>query len=73
MEQLRIQLVDGRWTVNGRIYKEMSFLERDLLDKAINGLSKEIEFYKSLEDYNYNKSLNSLTVNGYEILTPEQS
>ena len=41
MEQLRIQLVDGRWTVNGRIYKEMSFLERDLLDKAITGLSKE--------------------------------
>ena len=72
MEQLRIQLVDGRWTVNGRIYKEMSFLERDLLDKAINGLSKEIEFYKSLEDYNYNKSLNSLTVNGYEIITPEK-
>ena len=72
MEQLRIQLVDGRWTVNGRIYKEMSFLERDLLDKAINGLSKEIEFYKSLEDFNYNKSLNSLTVNGYEIITPEK-
>ena len=72
MEQLRIQLVDGRWTVNGRIYKEMSFLERDLLDKAIKGLSKEIEFYKSLEDYNYNKSLNSLTVNGYEIITPEK-
>jgi len=73
MEQLRIQLVDGRWTVNGRIYKEMSFLERDLLDKAITGLSKEIEFYKSLEDQNYNKSLNSLTVNGYEIITPEKS
>ena len=72
MEQLRIQLVDGRWTVNGRINKEMSFLERDLLDKAINGLSKEIEFYKSLEDFNYNKSLNSLTVNGYEIITPEK-
>lgn len=72
MEQLRIQLVNGRWTVNGRIYKEMSFLERDLLDKAINGLSKEIEFYKSLEDFNYNKSLNSLSVNGYEIVTPEK-
>ena len=72
MEQLRIQLVNGRWTVNGKIYKEMSFLERDLLDKAINGLSKEIEFYKSLEDFNYNKSLNSLTVNGYEIITPEK-
>ena len=72
MEQLRIQLVNGRWTVNGRIYKEMSFLERDLLDKAIAGLSKEIEFYKSLEDHNYNKSLNSLSVNGYEIVTPEK-
>ena len=72
MEQLRIQLVNGRWTVNGRIYKEMSFLERDLLDKAIAGLSKEIEFYKSLEDFNYNKSLNSLNVNGYEIVTPEK-
>ncbi len=72
MEHLRIQLVNGRWTVNGRFYKEMSFLERDLLDKAINGLSKEIEFYKSLEDHNYNKSLNSLNVNGYEIVTPEK-
>jgi hypothetical protein len=50
----------------------MSFLERDLLDKAIAGLSKEIEFYKSLEDFNYNKSLNSLSVNGYEIVTPEK-
>jgi RNA polymerase-interacting CarD/CdnL/TRCF family regulator len=49
----------------------MSFLERDLLDKAITGLQKEIDFYKSIEDFNYNKSLNSLTVNGYEIVTPE--
>jgi len=72
MEQLRIQLVNGRWTVNGRIYKEMSFRERDLLDKAIAGLSKEIAFEKSLEDHNYNKSLNSLNVNGYEIVTPEK-
>ena len=72
MEQLRIQLVDGRWTVNGRIYKEMSFIERELLEKAITGLSKEIYFYKSLEDFNYQKSLNSLNINGYEIITPLQ-
>jgi len=72
MEQLRIQLVNGRWTVNGRIYKEMSLLERDLLDKAIAGLSKEIAFEKSLEDFNYQKSLNSLNVNGYKIVTPEK-
>jgi len=69
MEQLRIQLVNGRWTVNGRIYSEMSFLERDLLDKAITGLSKEIEYYKSLEDFNYNQRLSSLEVNDYEIIT----
>lgn len=71
MQQLRIQLVNGRWTVNGRIYPEMSFLEKDLLDKAITGLQKEIDFHKSLEDFNYNKSLNSLVVNGYEIITPQ--
>lgn len=71
MEQLRIQLVNGRWTVNGRIYKEMSFLERDLLDRAITGLSKEIAFEKSLEDHNYNLGL-GLVVNGYEIVTPEK-
>jgi RNA polymerase-interacting CarD/CdnL/TRCF family regulator len=69
MEQLRIQLVNGRWTVNGRIYSEMSFLERELLDKAITGLSKEIEYYKSIEDFNYNKRLSSLEVNGYEMIT----
>ena len=70
MEQLRIQLVDARWTVNGRIYSEMSFLERELLDKAITGLQKEIEHFKSLEDANYNKRLAGLKVNGYEIITP---
>ncbi len=69
MEQLRIQLVNGRWTVNGRIYIEMSFLERELLDKAITGLSKEIEYHKSLEDFNYNQRLSVLEVNGYEIIT----
>jgi len=69
MEQLRIQLVNGRWTVNGRIYIEMSFLERELLDKAITGLSKEIEYHKSLEDFNYNQRLSGLEVNGYEIIT----
>ncbi len=69
MEQLRIQLVNGRWTVNGRNYSEMSFLERELLDKAITGLQKEIEHYKSIEDFNYNQRLSSLEVNGYEILT----
>ena len=70
MEQLRIQLVDARWTVNGRIYSEMSFLERELLDKAITGLQKEIEHFKSLEDANYNRRLSTLEVNGYEIITP---
>jgi hypothetical protein len=70
MEQLRIQLVNGRWTVNGRIYSEMSFLERELLDKAITGLSKEIEHFKSIEDANYNRKLSTLEVNGYEIVTP---
>jgi RNA polymerase-interacting CarD/CdnL/TRCF family regulator len=69
MEQLRIQLVNGRWTVNGRNYSEMSFLERELLDKAISGLSKEIEYFKSIEDLNYNKRLAELEVNGFEILT----
>jgi RNA polymerase-interacting CarD/CdnL/TRCF family regulator len=69
MEQLRIQLVNARWTVNGRNYSEMSFLERELLDKAITGLSKEIEYYKSLEDFNYNKRLAEFEVNGYEIIT----
>jgi len=69
MEQLRIQLVNARWTVNGRNYSEMSFLEKDLLDKAITGLSKEIEYYKSLEDFNYNQRLSGLEVNGYEIVT----
>jgi len=73
MEQLRIQLVNGRWTVNGRIYSEMSFLERDLLDKAITGLSKEIEYYKSLEDFNYNQRLSSLEVNDYEIVEPNKN
>ena len=70
MEQLRIQLVNGRWTVNGRTYSEMSFLERELLDKAITGLSKEIEHFKSIEDANYNRKLSGLEVNGYEIVTP---
>jgi len=70
MEQLRIQLVNGRWTVNGRNYSEMSFLERELLDKAITGLSKEIEHFKSIEDANFNKRLSGLEVNGYEIVTP---
>jgi len=70
MEQLRIQLVNGRWTVNGRNYSEMSFLERELLDKAITGLQKEIEHFKSLEDANFNKRLSGLEVNGYEIVTP---
>jgi hypothetical protein len=70
MEQLRIQLVNGRWTVNGRIYSEMSFLERELLDKAITGLQKEIEHFKSIEDANYNRKLSGLEVNGYEIVTP---
>jgi hypothetical protein len=70
MEQLRIQLVNGRWTVNGRIYSEMSFLERELLDKAITGLQKEIEHFKSIEDANYNRKLSTLKVNGYEIVTP---
>jgi RNA polymerase-interacting CarD/CdnL/TRCF family regulator len=70
MEQLRIQLVNARWTVNGRIYSEMSFLERELLDKAITGLQKEIEHFKSLEDANYNRKLSTLEVNGYEIITP---
>ena len=69
MEQLRIQLVKGRWTVNGRVYSEMSFLERDLLDKAITGLQKEIEHFKSIEDANYNRRLSGLEVNGYEIVT----
>jgi len=69
MEQLRIQLVNGRWTVNGRNYSEMSFLERELLDKAITGLQKEIEHFKSLEDANYNRKLSGLEVNGYEIIT----
>jgi RNA polymerase-interacting CarD/CdnL/TRCF family regulator len=69
MEQLRIQLVNARWTVNGRIYSEMSFLERELLDKAITGLQKEIEHFKSLEDANYNRKLSTLEVNGYEIIT----
>jgi RNA polymerase-interacting CarD/CdnL/TRCF family regulator len=70
MEQLRIQLVNGRWTVNGRNYSEMSFLERELLDKAITGLQKEIEHFKSIEDANYNRKLSGLEVNGYEIVTP---
>jgi hypothetical protein len=70
MEQLRIQLVNARWTVNGRIYSEMSFLERELLDKAITGLQKEIEHFKSIEDSNYNQRLSGLEVNGYEIVTP---
>ena len=70
MEQLRIQLVNARWTVNGRTYSEMSFLERELLDKAITGLQKEIEHFKSLEDANYNRKLSGLEVNGYEIITP---
>jgi hypothetical protein len=70
MEQLRIQLVNARWTVNGRIYSEMSFLERELLDKAITGLQKEIEHFKSIEDANFNKRLSGLEVNGYEIVTP---
>lgn len=70
MEQLRIQLVNARWTVNGRNYSEMSFLERELLDKAITGLSKEIEHFKSIEDANFNKRLSGLEVNGYEIVTP---
>jgi RNA polymerase-interacting CarD/CdnL/TRCF family regulator len=69
MEQLRIQLVNARWTVNGRNYSEMSFLERELLDKAITGLSKEIEYYKSLEDFNYNKRLAEFEVNEFEIIT----
>jgi hypothetical protein len=47
----------------------MSFLERELLDKAITGLSKEIEYHKSLEDFNYNRRLSGLEVNGFEILT----
>lgn len=69
MKQLRIELVNGRWTVNGRIYSEMSFLERELLDKAITGLQKEIEHFKSIEDTNYNRKLSTLEVNGYEIIT----
>ena len=72
MEQLRIQLIDGRWTVNGRIYKEMSFLERELLDKAITGLSREIEYHKSLEDFNYNRKIADFTVNGHEIISPSR-
>ena len=47
----------------------MSFLERELLDKAITGLQKEIEHFKSLEDANYNRKLPALEVNGYEIIT----
>jgi RNA polymerase-interacting CarD/CdnL/TRCF family regulator len=70
MKQLRIELVNGRWTVNGRIYSEMSYLERELLDKAITGLQKEIEHFKSIEDFNYNRRLSGLEVNGYEIVTP---
>jgi hypothetical protein len=69
MKQLRIELVNARWTVNGRIYSEMSFLERELLDKAITGLQKEIEHFKSIEDANYNRRLSGLEVNGYEIIT----
>jgi hypothetical protein len=38
----------------------MSFLERELLDKAITGLQKEIDHFKSI----------ALEVNGYEIITP---
>lgn len=52
MTQLRIELTDGKWLVNGRSYKELSFTDRDLLNGFFKALKNDVlEFEESQDKY----------------------
>lgn len=58
MEQLRIELINGKWLVNGHSYNQMTLSEKDLLGKFIKHHSDETDLVNRLEV-------------DYEIITPK--
>jgi hypothetical protein len=63
MEKISIELINGKWHVNGNTFRNMSEAERIMLDSAINAYKLEIEgaFDNEIEKKeNFDNELNTL-------------